>query len=224
MADDARIEELRRRLQKDPTSIAFAQLAEEYRRAARYREAVETCRVGLTEHPGYLSARVTLGRALLEIGELDSARTELLEVLRVAPENLAAVRGIAEIHRRRGELPQALEQYRAAFELARNDPGIEQLVREVRTQIESGGHRPTPPSGLPSPSAAARNASQPPASARPAPARAPVPPSAVVPEAAPVAPLVRAAENLRAQRVAQHLERWLAAVLAERRARLLGTA
>ncbi len=224
MADDARIEELRRRLQKDPTSIAFAQLAEEYRRAARYREAIETCRTGLAEHPGYLSARVTLGRSLLEIGELEAARTELVEVLRVAPENLAAVRGLAEVHRRRGELPQALEQYRSAFELARNDPGIEQLVREIRTQIEPGGHRPgsahavPPPAPAPPPRPA-------PVAAHVVPPSAPAPPPRPAPVAlpAPAPDPIHQAATLRARRVVQHLERWLAAILAERRARLLGT-
>ncbi len=65
MPDNPRIEDLRRRVQQDPASIAFAQLAEEYRRAGLQQEAIDTCRAGLARHPGYLSARVTLGRALL---------------------------------------------------------------------------------------------------------------------------------------------------------------
>ena len=69
MADSARIQELRRRVQVDPASIAFAALAEEYRRGGRFEEAIETCAVGLQRHPSYLSARVTLGRALLEVME-----------------------------------------------------------------------------------------------------------------------------------------------------------
>ncbi|HXW05228.1 MAG TPA: tetratricopeptide repeat protein [Vicinamibacterales bacterium] len=100
----ARIEDLKRRVQQDPTSIAFAALAEEYRRAGQCWEAVEVCRAGLQRHPAYLSARVTLGRALLEVGELDESREHLEQVVRVAPENLAAIRALAEIHRRRGEL------------------------------------------------------------------------------------------------------------------------
>ena len=129
MADDARIEALRKRLQKDPGSIAFAQLAEEYRRAGRFHESIEVCRAGLARHPGYLSARVTLGRALLEIGDIDSAQRELNDVLRVAPDNLGAIRGIAEVHRKKGEIPEALEQFRSAFEMASPDPSIEQAVR-----------------------------------------------------------------------------------------------
>src|SRR5437762_898800 len=131
MADNLRIEDLRRRVQKDPASIAFAQLAEECRRAEQYQEAVDTCRAGLVLHPGYLSARVTLGRALIELNQLDEAQTELDLVLATAPENLAAIRGLAEIFHRRGSLVEALRQYRAALALARNDPDLERTVTEL---------------------------------------------------------------------------------------------
>src|SRR5882757_8640771 len=128
MADHSRIEDLRRRVQKDPASIAFAQLAEECRRGGNLQESVDVCRAGLALHPGYLSARVTLGRALVEMGDLDTALAELEYVLRSAPENLAAIRGLAEIHHRQGHLTLALEQYRAALLLARNDPDLQQTV------------------------------------------------------------------------------------------------
>ena len=106
MADYPRIEELKRRVQQDPASIAFAALADEYRRAGLFHDAIETCRAGLLRHPAYLSARVTLGRALLEVGEFDQAEVELEQVLRTAPENLAAIRALADIHRKRGETPE----------------------------------------------------------------------------------------------------------------------
>jgi len=87
----------------DPASIAFAALAEEYRRAERYEEAIATCAAGLVRHPSYLSAHVTLGRALMEVGRLQEAQQELEFVLKLAPENLAAIRGLAEIHHRLGD-------------------------------------------------------------------------------------------------------------------------
>jgi tetratricopeptide (TPR) repeat protein len=136
MADNQRIEDLRRRVQKDPASIAFAQLAEECRRAGRYQEAVDVCRAGLNRHPGYLSARVTLGRALIELNNLDVALAELELVLKSAPENLAAIRGLAEIHHRQGSLVQALAQYRAALALAHNDPDLQQTIAELARQVE----------------------------------------------------------------------------------------
>jgi tetratricopeptide (TPR) repeat protein len=130
-AENPRIEELRRRVQKDPASIAFAQLAEEYRRAGSYEDAIETCRAGLEVHPGYLSARVTLGRALIELNNLDDAQHELEYVLNMAPENLAAIRGMAEIHHRRGSLSEALTFYKSALALAQHDPDLEQTVNEI---------------------------------------------------------------------------------------------
>jgi len=136
MADNQRIDDLRRRVQKDPASIAFAQLAEECRRAGQLREAVDVCRAGLALHPGYLSARVTFGRALIELNDLDRALAELSTVLKSAPENLAAIRGVAEIHERRGELSEALKQYRAALALANNDPDLQRTVDELARTIE----------------------------------------------------------------------------------------
>lgn len=100
MVDTARIEELRRRLRKDPASIAFAQLAEELRRTGACEEAVGVCRAGLVLHPGYLSARVTLGRALIDLGRLDEAAAEIVLVLETAPDNLAAERAWHDLHLR----------------------------------------------------------------------------------------------------------------------------
>ena len=101
MADNPRIDELRRRIELDPASIAFAALAEEYRRGGAFDDAIATCEAGLKRHPSYLSARVTLGRALIETGRYEEAREHLEFVVRAAPENLAAIRGLAEIHNRR---------------------------------------------------------------------------------------------------------------------------
>lgn len=100
MHGHARREPLRRRVEKDLASIAFAQLAEAYRRAGDYREAVRVGRAGLAHHPTYLSARVTLGRALTELGDYAAARRELESVVGVAPDNLAAIRGLADLHLR----------------------------------------------------------------------------------------------------------------------------
>jgi tetratricopeptide (TPR) repeat protein len=145
VAENPRIEELRRRVQKDKASIAFAQLAEEYRRAGRFEEAIETCRTGLAHHPGYLSAHVTFGRALIEVGELQQAQDELKQVLDAAPENLAALKGLADIHYRRGEQHEALAHYRRALEFAPHDPDLEHLVSQIARDLEPA----RPPAEIP---------------------------------------------------------------------------
>jgi tetratricopeptide (TPR) repeat protein len=106
VADNPRIGELRRRVLKDPASIAFAQLAEEHRRAGQYDEAIEVARAGLQQHPAYLSARVTLGRALLELARLDEAAAEFEYVVKAAPDNLTAVRQLADIQQRRQQVAE----------------------------------------------------------------------------------------------------------------------
>lgn len=133
--DSPRILELRRRVQADPSSIAFAQLGEELRRAGANEEAIEVCQTGLARHPGYLSARVTLGRALIELGHLDGAHVELSVVVATASDNLAAIRGLAEIHQRRGEITEALDYYRRALDLARHDPELEETVERMEKQM-----------------------------------------------------------------------------------------
>lgn len=100
MPSAERIDQLRRRLEENPASLAFGPLAEEYRKAGRLEEAIATCRAGLEHHPGYVAARVTLGRALLDAGDTAGAQAEFERVVLEAPENLAAIRGLAEIHRR----------------------------------------------------------------------------------------------------------------------------
>lgn len=136
MTEHVRIEELRRRVQQDQSSIAFAQLAEALRRDGQVQDAIDTCRAGLSFHPDYLSARVTLGRALIEAGDLDTAEVELTHVLSAAPENLAAVKGLADIHQRRGEPREARDLYRRALELAPHDADIELAVSRLGTDVE----------------------------------------------------------------------------------------
>ena len=110
-----------------------------------FQEAVDVCRAGLEVHPSYLSARVTLGRALIELQQLDEAQQELEHVLQSAPENLAAIRGLADVYHRQGALAEALAQYRAALAIARHDPDLEQTVADLARQVEP---KPPAPDGL----------------------------------------------------------------------------
>jgi tetratricopeptide (TPR) repeat protein len=143
-SESPRITELRRRVENDPSSIAFAQLAEEYRRAGDYDAAERYCRSGLARHPAYLSARVTLGRTLIELNKLDEAEMELQHVLTAAPDNLAAIRGLAEIQQRLGRLDAALEYYRRALELSRHDPDLEETVERLARIVSSASAPPAP--------------------------------------------------------------------------------
>lgn len=100
------LDELRRRIGHGTTPVAFAALAEEHRRAGRLDEAVAVCREGLERYPTYASARVTLGRALLDLGDVQSAFVELEEAVAQAPDNLAAARALDVARARLADAPE----------------------------------------------------------------------------------------------------------------------
>jgi tetratricopeptide (TPR) repeat protein len=213
MADNSRIEDLRRRVLKDPASIAFAQLAEECRRAGQNEESIEVCRAGLHIHPGYLSARVTLGRALIELNKLGEAQEELEFVLKNAPENLAAIRGLADIHHRSGSLVDALKHYRAALALAKNDPDLQQTVLELERSIEPP-KAPASADGLSFEQMQSEflQHSPPPAVPAPRPTAVPRPPSPVMEWPAPPASDDHGSDRDLAMRTVAALEQWLDAI------------
>ena len=142
MSDTPRIKDLRRRADSDPASIIFAALAEEYRRAGRFEEAIVTCRAGLEHHPAFLSARVTLGRALIDVGELAEAKEVLEHVVSAAPENLTAIRALADIHSRQGE-PDEEKVYSAMAQFVAAEPGLHEAPHRPATDAPA-----TKPAGV----------------------------------------------------------------------------
>lgn len=129
--------------------MAFVDLGEECRRAGLNDEAVRVCRAGLAHHPDNLTARVTLGRALIELDKLDEAFAQLTFVLDAAPGNLPATSALAEIYQRRGMMSEALVHYRRALQLTQqvaerpHTPG--QPEQTVAPQAPSTSASKTPP-------------------------------------------------------------------------------
>jgi tetratricopeptide (TPR) repeat protein len=153
VADNPRIDDLRKRLDKEPGSRLFAQLAEELRKDGEFAEAVRVARSGLAVHPNYPSARMTLGRALFDSGDMTAARGEFEAVLRGAPDNILASRFLAECLEALGDLGSALLQYRAAMRLAPGDRQIETHIRSLEQKLTPprrvGAEAPSPPSQAP---------------------------------------------------------------------------
>src|SRR6266705_332652 len=96
------------RLARDPTSLAFAQLADLYRKAGRTREAVAVCRNGLARHPQYTTARLILAKALAAEGQLEPALAEIGAILEASPKDAQSHRLAAEIERRLGRIDRAV--------------------------------------------------------------------------------------------------------------------
>jgi tetratricopeptide (TPR) repeat protein len=142
---DGRIDELRRRMERDPRSRLFAQLAEELRKAGEVEEAVSVARAGLERHPHYPSARLTLGRALLDSGDPAAAKTELETAVREAPDNILACRLLGETLETLGDLGGALAALGKTLEMAPGDPQVEARMRAIRERL--GGAPAASPAG-----------------------------------------------------------------------------
>ncbi|HEY3121348.1 MAG TPA: DUF4388 domain-containing protein [Vicinamibacteria bacterium] len=74
----------------------FALTAEQLRAEGKHAEAVVVCREWLAEEPDNRLARMTLGRALMAIGDFAAARAEFEIVLQASPDNLLAGRLLEE--------------------------------------------------------------------------------------------------------------------------------
>ena len=137
-----RIDQLRARLDRDPTSRVFLQLAEEYRRGGSLREAIGILRAGLDAHPAYIAARVVLGRSLLEAGEAGAAVSELERAVDLDPTQLVANRLLVEAHLAEGRPEKARERLELYRLLNDRDDEIVRLDERI---LELGG----PPAAVP---------------------------------------------------------------------------
>jgi tetratricopeptide (TPR) repeat protein len=120
------------RLARDPASLAFAQLADLYRKAGRTRDAVALCRNGLTRYPHYTTARLILAKALVADGQLAPAQTELEAILEMSPKEVQCHRLAAEIQRRLGHIDEAVRHLEAAVGLDPSDRESQGLLALLR--------------------------------------------------------------------------------------------
>lgn len=136
MASNPRIEDLRKRLDREPGSRLFAQLAEELRKDGDLEEAIRVSREGLQKHPAYPSARMTLGRALLDTGDIAAARTEFEIVLKGAPDNILASRFLGECLEGLGDLAGARDRFKATLALSPGDKVVTAHLQEVEAKLK----------------------------------------------------------------------------------------
>jgi tetratricopeptide (TPR) repeat protein len=140
MADDALAVAMRRheeRLARDPSSLAFAQLADLYRKAGRTQDAIALCRQGLARYPQYTTARLILVRTLLVDGRLDEAMTELRAILEASPKDVQCLRLASEIERRRGNIDGAAAHLETAVKVDPADRESRALLGLLRADPQA---------------------------------------------------------------------------------------
>jgi len=113
------------RLARDPSSLAFAQLADLYRKAGRTHAAVALCRDGLARYPHYTTARLILAKALAADEQLAAALVELNAILEVSP--------------RDGRIDEAVNHLEAAADLDPEDRESRALLSLLRAAAPPSG-------------------------------------------------------------------------------------
>lgn len=142
MTDDALAAAMRRheeRLARDPESLAFAQLADLYRKAGRTRDAIALCQRGLTRYPQYTTARLILAKTWLADGRLDEAAAEIRTILETSPKDVQCLRLAAEVERRRGHVDAAAAHLDTVIRLDPGDRDSRALLGLLRADPQAAG-------------------------------------------------------------------------------------
>jgi len=129
------IRQFEARLAREPTSQAYAALAEAYRRAGRAAEAVTLCREGLARHPEYVTTQLVLAKALLEVGDIQEARAEIQRFLAGEPDHEPGLRIAVECTLRGGDPAGALTHVRQLAALDPHDRAVQSLSRALEVGV-----------------------------------------------------------------------------------------
>src|ERR1051326_1194845 len=143
-ATSPKIEELRFRRKTDPKSRLFYPLAEELRKVGACADAEQVLRTGLTYHPSYLSAWVSLGRVAREQGKSDDAIEALAKALQLDPGNVVAARLLADSYLAAGEKVEAIKKYKLVHALMPGDSEVEAMIEQLDRELTPIAPAPEP--------------------------------------------------------------------------------
>jgi tetratricopeptide (TPR) repeat protein len=130
MAENSRIEDLRKRYHENPRRF-FAPLANEYRKAGFLDRALLLCQKHVPEQPDNMNGLVVYGQILFESGNTADARDPFERALKVDPENLIALRHLGDIARIGGDVPEAKQWYERVLELDRRNDEVLDLMQQM---------------------------------------------------------------------------------------------
>lgn len=137
MAFSGEIEKLERRWQENPLGLTFAPLAEAYRKAGDAARALELLEQGLAQHPNYVPAHIVRGRCHLDTQEDAAAEQAFLRVTGIDPENVIALKGLAELSERAGRLPEAIQRLEMLLDVDRNNEEARGQLDRVRELLST---------------------------------------------------------------------------------------
>jgi tetratricopeptide (TPR) repeat protein len=147
MAFSSEIEKLERRWQENPLGLTFAPLAEAYRKAGDTARALELLEQGLTQHPNYVPAHIVRGRCHLDAQSDPDAELAFLRVTELDPENVIALKGLAELSERAGRIPEAVHRLELLLDVDRNNEEARGQLDRVKELLANPPARASVPAG-----------------------------------------------------------------------------
>jgi tetratricopeptide (TPR) repeat protein len=133
------IRTLTQRLAEEPSSLAFLELGEALRRRGQVEAAYKVARGGLNRYPGLADAHDLMARILSDQGDLAGAFDAWADALRFDPMRTGALKGIAFLYFKAGEVEAALSHLQRAAEADPDDPAIPQAIARVRRESHPSG-------------------------------------------------------------------------------------
>ena len=130
MADD--VKGLTAELARDPQSLVFLRLGELLRRKSQFDAAQRVALLGLQRHPHLADAHDLYARILADRHDYERAFDEWDMTLRIAPTHIGALKGLAFLYFKVGDLSQAEAHLQTAKEAAPDDPTVDQALALVR--------------------------------------------------------------------------------------------
>ena len=151
MSDDIRT--LTDRLAAEPSSLAFLELGEALRRRGQLEAAYKVARGGAGRYPGLADAHDLMARILSDQADLAGAFDSWSSALQLDPMRVSALKGIAFLYFRAGDVVAALDHLQRAAEVEPDDPSIVQALERVRREVTPAGPPPAAEPPAPSPPA-----------------------------------------------------------------------
>lgn len=130
MADDIRA--LSAQLAQDPQSLVFLRLGEALRRKGQLDAALRVAVNGLERHPHLADAHDLYARILTDKHDYERAFDEWDMAVRIAPHHTGALKGLAFLYFKVGDLEQAEAHLEQARKVEPDDASIDQAIAMMR--------------------------------------------------------------------------------------------
>jgi tetratricopeptide (TPR) repeat protein len=151
------IRSLTTRLAEEPSSLAFLELGEALRQRGQLEAAYKVARGGQNRYPGLADAHDLVARILSDQGDLAGSFDAWSDALRLDPLRTSALKGIAFLYFRAGDVLAAVEHLERAAESDPDDESIPRALARIRSEARRSASVPRPPapSETPQPQSAA---------------------------------------------------------------------